>query len=138
MFGDVYRPKDGAVAPHGGAWIEMRTVSTGADLRTVAPHGGAWIEIAQSPLEPICAPVAPHGGAWIEMRSTRACGAAKCWSPLTEGRGLKLAEYLRRAADDLVAPHGGAWIEMPGMPCSPRSPVVAPHGGTWIEISLLR
>ena len=33
------------VAPHWGAWIEMRLRTAGAPPVTVAPHWGAWIEI---------------------------------------------------------------------------------------------
>ena len=35
----------GEVAPHWGAWIEMRLRTVAAPLVTVAPHWGAWIEI---------------------------------------------------------------------------------------------
>ena len=33
------------VAPHAGAWIEMRKGWTKIKLAPVAPHAGAWIEI---------------------------------------------------------------------------------------------
>ena len=33
------------VAPHAGAWIEMRNNCTSRTLIDVAPHAGAWIEI---------------------------------------------------------------------------------------------
>ena len=34
------------VAPHWGAWIEIRWTCWCATRRRVAPHWGAWIEIA--------------------------------------------------------------------------------------------
>ena len=54
----------------------------------VAPHGGAWIETAVLVISREKDSVAPNGGAWIETRQTRG-HAARPWSPLTEGRGLK-------------------------------------------------
>ena len=33
------------VAPHAGAWIEMRYGARKNTTRKVAPHAGAWIEI---------------------------------------------------------------------------------------------
>ena len=33
------------VAPHAGAWIEIRGNMTYLDAHRVAPHAGAWIEI---------------------------------------------------------------------------------------------
>ena len=35
------------VAPHAGAWIEIRLIFTVLLARLVAPHAGAWIEIAR-------------------------------------------------------------------------------------------
>ena len=35
-----------AVAPHAGAWIEIKRVLENVVLRVVAPHAGAWIEIS--------------------------------------------------------------------------------------------
>ena len=34
------------VAPHAGAWIEIRLNLSGGLCNGVAPHAGAWIEIA--------------------------------------------------------------------------------------------
>ena len=36
------------VAPHVGAWIEIRTHKTESEGTNVAPHVGAWIEILES------------------------------------------------------------------------------------------
>ena len=35
----------GKVAPHWGAWIEIRETIRDRHSKTVAPHWGAWIEI---------------------------------------------------------------------------------------------
>ena len=35
----------GEVAPHWGAWIEMRSNDCASSGHAVAPHWGAWIEI---------------------------------------------------------------------------------------------
>ena len=77
------------VAPHVGAWIEIRKViimavvllshptwvrglkseSEGAELPAggVAPHVGAWIEIYPRVRPVMLFKVAPHVGAWIEI-----------------------------------------------------------------------
>ena len=34
-----------AVAPHAGAWIEMKQAQTANTIGMVAPHAGAWIEM---------------------------------------------------------------------------------------------
>ena len=55
------------VAPHVGAWIEIRNQDVSISVGAVAPHVGAWIEI-QDPCPKITpAVVAPHVGAWIEI-----------------------------------------------------------------------
>ena len=33
------------VAPHAGAWIEIKRREEGLSGKSVAPHAGAWIEI---------------------------------------------------------------------------------------------
>ena len=35
--------------------------------RCVAPHAGAWIEIRMRTVQPSPPTVAPHAGAWIEI-----------------------------------------------------------------------
>ena len=56
------------VAPHTGAWIEIKVVEEGRALITiVAPHTGAWIEIVNLSKPRSMALVAPHTGAWIEI-----------------------------------------------------------------------
>ena len=40
-------------------------------FQTVAPHAGAWIEIKYMELEMQSNDVAPHAGAWIEIASTQ-------------------------------------------------------------------
>ena len=62
----LYLAESGGVAPHGGAWIETVIGAGLAQSLHVAPHGGAWIETL---------------GVTVLINS--------CWSPLTEGRGLK-------------------------------------------------
>ncbi len=57
-----------AVAPHGGAWIEMEDVQGIEKTKNVAPHGGAWIEMSMTDFRHCQRTgVAPHGGAWIEI-----------------------------------------------------------------------
>ena len=78
-----------AVAPHVGAWIEIKKKSfinlrrpshptwvrglkyhtrTNTEvIRSVAPHVGAWIEIVVFRAARVRSLVAPHVGAWIEM-----------------------------------------------------------------------
>ena len=107
----ILRPYGGFVAPHVGAWIEIKehrnevrsdrshpTWVRGLKLEEfkgslkkqgVAPHVGAWIEIQYMFQDASEVDVAPHVGAWIEIRNIWKFR----WS-------------------DLVAPHVGAWIEM--------------------------
>ena len=56
------------VAPHWGAWIEIRRTAPTRHCSKVAPHWGAWIEIHPilQWVEPLVE-VAPHWGAWIEI-----------------------------------------------------------------------
>ena len=54
-----------AVAPHTGAWIEIRRVLAINSRKASHPHTGAWIEILKSSNN--LADVAPHMGAWIEI-----------------------------------------------------------------------
>ena len=55
-------------------------------------------------------------------------------SPLTQGRGLKLAIIHLLVLVVKVAPHTGAWIETSTQPSVSISPAkVAPHTGAWIE-----
>ena len=57
------------VAPHVGAWIEMRERAESNRPEYVAPHVGAWIEIFVAFCSSDCLSVAPHVGAWIEIAS---------------------------------------------------------------------
>ena len=76
----------------------------------VAPRAGAWIETEN--LSAFCPPqkVAPRAGAWIE---TNYLYPQPCllWSPLAQGRGLKLFIYNIYYNCTEVAPRAGAWIE---------------------------
>ena len=56
----------------------------------VAPHAGAWIETAPMTESQFNALVAPHAGAWIETHAATLTRQGH-GSPLTQGRGLKLA-----------------------------------------------
>ena len=95
------------VAPHAGAWIEIRLFATYTGGNVVAPHAGAWIEIALVGLCQCFVDVAPHAGAWIEIyRLTPGRGR---WSP--------------------VAPHAGAWIEIDPSRSGKEYCSVAPHMG---------
>jgi len=55
----------------------------------VAPHAGAWIEIKSSVAIRAAIRVAPHAGAWIEIYFP-GDSAGTAASPPTRGRGLKL------------------------------------------------
>ncbi len=55
------------VAPHVGAWIEIRLGDYIIIALVVAPHVGAWIEIVCNNAFIVPIEVAPHVGAWIEM-----------------------------------------------------------------------
>ena len=77
------------VAPHAGAWIEIRALRVSPVPARVAPHAGAWIEINNVRFAFTRAAVAPHAGAWIEI-----------WPH------EKTTSYFA------VAPHAGAWIEI--------------------------
>ena len=57
----------GKVAPHMGAWIEIKYRHPSCYFAFVAPHMGAWIEMRFDKLEKQVANVAPHMGAWIEI-----------------------------------------------------------------------
>jgi len=78
----------------------------------VAPHGGAWIEIKIHWLALLLDGVAPHGGAWIEIRDIIVLVIATAESLPTGERGLKFLPYPEPENVYLVAPHGGAWIEI--------------------------
>mgnify|MGYP003623602099 CR=1 FL=1 len=82
-----------AVAPHAGAWIEMRCKKVNRRKVRVAPHAGAWIEMCwpQPPLP--AGPVAPHAGAWIEIITC-----------------------LTISSQPHAAPRAGAWIMYDVMP----------------------
>ena len=56
-------------------------------------------------------------------------------SPLTKGRGLKLANVAVLFVHLIVAPHEGAWIEIPSKTRDMIYERVAPHEGAWIEIA---
>ena len=60
-------PKNNAVAPLAGAWIEILTATQKAMLEEVAPLAGAWIEIIVEDASFAEVPVAPLAGAWIEI-----------------------------------------------------------------------
>ena len=77
------------VAPYAGAWIETKLAIGLGEYTDVAPYAGAWIETpSESPSKSV-ALVAPYAGAWIETSRSYAT-ALLMWSPLMQGRGLKL------------------------------------------------
>ena len=77
------------VAPHAGAWIEIRRFSSRSASRTVAPHAGAWIEIGNDEFQGSARSVAPHAGAWIEIRWEEIMNIMPYRSRPTRARGLK-------------------------------------------------
>ena len=146
-----------AVAPHAGAWIEIRS-------------GGACWRIIRRSL-----PMRERG---LKSHEPCACGGRDQSLPMRERglksagvpavsedarslpmreRGLKLPVCCLRMLDSSVAPHAGAWIEIEhakagrwtglvSLPMRERGlksitctvflakPEVAPHAGAWIEI----
>jgi len=90
------------VAPHAGAWIETRKLTTGKAICAVAPHAGAWIETCSHFCASFWRFVAPHAGAWIETPT-----------------------ILLPFALDSVAPHAGAWIETVILPVPEVSTVAS-------------
>ena len=100
-----------AVAPHAGAWIEIRWRHPnqvpipwslpmrerglksqrgilGATKGDVAPHAGAWIEIRTLAAIARHVGVAPHAGAWIEIGKSTSVAQSLMSLPMRE-RGLK-------------------------------------------------
>ena len=71
------------VAPHAGAWIEMRRRRGERCRWQVAPHAGAWIEI----------------GIWLRTSHIAA-------SRPTRARGLKLRRLIRKRFPLCRAPRG--------------------------------
>ena len=64
-------PDVSAVAPHAGAWIEIKTLIHNEQPDVVAPHAGAWIEMGAMAAFLPGIYVAPHAGAWIEILTRR-------------------------------------------------------------------
>ena len=114
MITGIEEMANSLVAPHAGAWIEIRRVLENVVLRVVAPHAGAWIEI-------VCRP----------RRYT-----TKLSRP-TRARGLKFLKDCDAMILCAVAPHAGAWIEIAAILEDVRTESVAPHAGAWIEICAL-
>ena len=77
------------VAPHAGAWIEIRYHLPFLSLHIVAPHAGAWIEIPCSSGDLPPRLVAPHAGAWIEIQYHSHASLHRIMSHPTRVRGLK-------------------------------------------------
>ena len=144
------------VAPHWGAWIEIRGNQTAGRRITVAPHWGAWIEIGsdaqerrlyrshptgvrglkyREPVRPVRGhTVAPHWGAWIEMWC--AIRWKSCISSHPTGvRGLKyLRENIKRLRFQ-SHPTGVRGLKYYIRISCAIYRYVAPHWGAWIEIS---
>ena len=143
------------VAPHVGAWIEIRVLYGGWQDLIVAPHVGAWIEIDRRNGYKYPQYVAPHVGAWIEIRGTGQ--NRSCWeSHPTWVRGLKYSRHVRWRKGMSRTPRGCVdWNLPPSMALvlsgrrTPRGCVdwnsaisknnlnfrdVAPHVGAWIEM----
>ncbi len=107
----VGRGRASLVAPHAGAWIEIRhagsrvsilwshpmrvrglKLATEADSQTqreVAPHAGAWIEIQRLNYQCLAKHVAPHAGAWIEIYTGEVYARETLASHPMRVRGLK-------------------------------------------------
>ena len=81
------------------------------DVHDVAPHWGAWIEIRHNRGKPPHWLVAPHWGAWIEIPQSSMYAALSRSHP-TGVRGLKFVGVEAHVRSGHVAPHWGAWIEI--------------------------
>ena len=77
------------VAPHMGAWIEIRWEKGENEIKLVAPHMGAWIEITLFCVNFTNLLVAPHMGAWIEILNNAILQSYFIGSHPTWVRGLK-------------------------------------------------
>ena len=104
-------------------------------VQLVAPHAGAWIEIRIRVEIDAGELVAPHAGAWIEIGRRALMSLTVQGSPPTRGRGLKLENYIPAGMIGDVAPHAGAWIEIELEMTAIKMLGVAPHAGAWIEIA---
>ena len=123
------------VAPHAGAWIEMRIPVYLLILRCVAPHAGAWIEISIDTAFSNSEIVAPHAGAWIEIvLAVCACFKAVSSLPMRE-RGLKCECAGRPPVPSSSLPMRERGLKSTYAEISTASGLVAPHAGAWIEIS---
>ena len=110
-----------AVAPHGGAWIEMGLSRPVITVSPVAPHGGAWIEIECRVFCAKYAKVAPHGGAWIEISNLSGYSNQPKPSPLTEGRGLKCRRRMKNAVLTASPLTEGRGLKLDGFPQARQS-----------------
>ena len=100
---------------------------------TVAPHEGAWIEIRQAYCRcrgPWSHPTRVRGLKYDVIGSI----ARNFESHPTRVRGLKFFIDKDKAQQVAVAPHEGAWIEIFLRQAVGTLLIVAPHEGAWIEI----
>ena len=82
-----------AVAPCGGAWVEILAVFAILVAVVVAPCGGAWVEILiMTEFRPKNA-VAPCGGAWVEIYKDGFTIEYAATSRPARARGLKFWFY---------------------------------------------
>ena len=80
-----------AVAPHWGAWIEIRRQSRNDVGRIVAPHWGAWIEITANVVPPAGTTSHPTGVRGLKSRNSGGLSRPIESHP-TGVRGLKYIE----------------------------------------------
>ena len=122
------------VAPHAGAWIEILPGWVRRGPVPVAPHAGAWIEIMPAIFPYQFRPVAPHAGAWIEILPT----SLQKWDQLSlpmRGRGLKSGPFCGHGRAEVSLPMRGRGLKYAIFDRKTNSVEVAPHAGAWIEIS---
>ena len=126
------------VAPHWGAWIEIRHLRgteirnsrshpTGVrglkydqrvrpeEIRLVAPHWGAWIEIPSPSRTARPASSHPTGVRGLKLPCSYHSHMCSVSHP-TGVRGLKYQPDRNQSQRVQVAPHWGAWIEMYTIP----------------------
>ena len=144
------------VAPHAGAWIEIRyVVNTLTETGDVAPHAGAWIEIVSGYLLAVCGASHPMRVRGLKFSMARKLANMTRSHPMRV-RGLKYVVFLILFVMDLSHPmrvrglksfsHSHS-LEKPsshpmrvrGLKCPAtvqgnQNVHVAPHAGAWIEI----
>ena len=123
----------GQVAPHAGAWIEIRETFGGTtDLESLPMRErGLKFDLDDQALAVVH--VAPHAGAWIEIALPWLRTQQRTSLPMRE-RGLKYFIVVVTVARRLSLPMRERGLKSTGGESQFISQIVAPHAGAWIEI----